>query len=734
VRNLYKKIQKFSNFFLIPLIQNLTNYPVFFVLVNVGILTMSRELPINRTRNIGIMAHIDAGKTTLTERILYYTGKTHKVGEVHDGNAEMDWMVQEKERGITITAAATSCTWKNTRINIIDTPGHVDFTVEVERSLRVLDSAIAVFDGVAGVEPQSETVWRQADKYNIPRICFINKLDRIGVDYNNCIDMITKKLFAKPLPLQIPIGSEDTFKGVIDLISMKALIWKGDDGSEYDIEDIPNDLKEQSIKYRQNMIETLADYDDDLMSAYLEGQEFDEETIKNKIKEVTLSAKVFPVFCGSAFKNKGVQPLLDAVVDYLASPKDFPPVSGHDPKNLDKIIYREASDKEPFSALIFKIISDPFVGKLTYLRVYSGHAKSGEVLFNSITGKKERANKFLRMHANDREEITDIYTGDIVAIVGLKNAKTGETVCDEASPIILEKMNFPDPVISIVVEPKTKADQDKLKQALQRLEDEDPTFRVGISPDTGQILISGMGELHLEVIVDRLLKEFNISANVGKPQVTYRETIKDKADTEMLYDKPLSNKEQYALVKITVLPSERSSGFKFINETGNELIPNNYLTETKSGFLDAMEAGTIAGFKMDDITVILNNLVWDENKQSDFAFRIAAGMALREAVSLAKPALMEPIMKLEVVAPDEYVGEIINDLNSRRGRIENTDFRGNLKIVEALVPMSEVFGYATNLRSVSQGRATYSLTFSHYDIVPETIKNNIVGRLTGAVY
>ncbi len=693
---------------------------------------MPRELPINRTRNIGIMAHIDAGKTTLTERVLFYTGKTHKIGEVHDGNAEMDWMQQEKERGITITAAATTCYWKNTKINIIDTPGHVDFTVEVERSLRVLDSAIAVFDGVAGVEPQSETVWRQADRYHIPRLCFVNKMDRVGADYWRCVDMIESKLKARPLPVQIPVGSEDNFQGTIDLIKMQCLRWTNADGTDYEYSDIPSELVELAESSRRRMLEAICDYDEELMELYLEEKEIPQDMIIRAIRHAALSGKVFPVFCGSALKNKGVQPVLDAVIDYMPSPKDVPAVRGHDIKDNDVIISREVDDKEPFSAIVFKVMSDPFVGKLSYIRVYSGHVCSGEVVFNSTSGKRERANRFLKMHANNREDVSEVYTGDIIAVVGLKSSRTGDSLCDEKNPILLEKMEFPEPVISVAIEPKTKADQEKLKMSLARLEDEDPTFKVSISPDTGQTLISGMGELHLEIIIDRLLREFNIVANVGKPQVTYKETVKSSSESEYLYDKPIAGKEQYAQVKLMLGPNKRGGGLIYSLEC-NSLIPEQYLKEIEAGIKDALEAGVIAGYGVEDVKVAITSIDFDENKQSDTAFRIAAGMAFRNAMSGAEPALMEPVMNLEVVSPEEYSGEVINDLNSRRGRVENIDYRGHLKVIDGIVPMSEAFGYSTNLRSVSQGRASYSLTFSHYDIVPDQIQKIIIGRMTGVL-
>ena len=694
---------------------------------------MARKLPINRTRNIGIMAHIDAGKTTLTERVLFYTGKTHKMGEVHDGTAEMDWMVQEKERGITITAAATSCMWKNTVINIIDTPGHVDFTMEVERSLRVLDSAIAVFDGVAGVEPQSETVWRQADRYHVPRICFVNKLDRIGADYDMCIRMIREKLNAEPLPLQIPIGSESSFIGVIDLVIMKMLIWDDPSGKDYRIAEISDDHKDIAEIAREHMIEKLADCDESIMEKFLEGVSPEEEDIKKAIRSATINAKLYPVFCGAALKNKGIQPLLDAIVDYLPSPEDKPPVEGHDVNDHDKIIVRDVDDKEPFCALVFKIMTDPHVGKLSYMRVYSGTFKSGDQVLNVFVGKKERIGKFLRMHANHREEIDDVCTGDIIAAVGLKSVRTGDTVTSLDHPVLLEKMIFPEPVISIAIELKSKADQDKLNLALSRLVEEDPTFRSSINEDTGQLLISGMGELHLDIIVDRLLREFNIPANVGKPQVTYKETITSTATSEHIYEKQIGGKDNFGHVKIIIEPSESGKGFIFKNNLSSDAIPDVFIKSIEAGLNDSMMGGVIAGYKMEDITVTLIRAEFSELKSTELAYRIAANMALKDGVREAKPFLMEPVMKLEIVSPEDYTGEIISDLNSRRGKIENIDFKGNLKVIDALIPLSEAFGYATAVRSMSQGRATHTLQYSHYDLVPESVMNRILGRMSGLV-
>jgi elongation factor G len=694
---------------------------------------MPRELPLNRTRNIGIMAHIDAGKTTLTERILFYTGKTHKMGEVHEGTAEMDWMVQEKERGITITAAATTCFWKNTIINIIDTPGHVDFTMEVERSLRVLDSAIAVFDGVAGVEPQSETVWRQADHYHIPRICFVNKMDRIGANFERCLSMIREKLNAAPLALQMPLGIEDGYRGVVDFVTMKAYEWTDDLGMEIREVEIPEELKGKAREYREALLERVAEHDDVILHKYLEGVEPDEHEIRSGIRKVTTETAMFPVLCGSALRNKGVQPVLDAIVEYLPSPRDIKPVQGHNPKKPEELLCREASDKEPFSGLVFKLMSDPYVGKLSYVRVYSGHMKTGDQVYNVITGKKERLQRCLRMHANDREDIKEVYTGDIVAVVGLRSARTGDTLADENNPILLERMEFPDPVISVAIEPKTKADQEKLDIALRRLEEEDPTFHVNADPESGQTIISGMGELHLEIIVDRLTREFSIQANVGKPQVTYKETITKPVESEHRYEKQIGGKDQFGHVVILMEPGLPGSGFIFKNALKGDEIPSEFIKDVEAGLTDAMQAGVIAGYKMDDVTVSLIGGSYSELTSVSMAYRIAANMAFKDGARKALPTLMEPVMKLEVVCPDEYTGDVINDINSRRGRIESLNIRGDLKVIDAFVPLSEVFGYATSVRSMSQGRATHTLQVSHYEVVPKEITDRIIGRMTGVL-
>ena len=695
---------------------------------------MARELPISRTRNIGIMAHIDAGKTTLTERILYYTGKTHKIGEVHEGTAEMDWMVQEKERGITITAAATTCTWNNTRINIIDTPGHVDFTMEVERSLRVLDSAIAVFDGVAGVEPQSETVWRQADKYKVPRFCFVNKMDRIGADYYRCIEMIKDKLFAIPLPIHIPLGVEDSYRGFIDLIKMKAVVWPDLEKHDFIIEEIPEENLSDAEKQREIMIEILSDVDEVLLEKFLDEEDISEDEIKAAIRKGVIGLDFFPVMCGTALKNKGVHQVLDAVVDFLPSPKDIPAVEGHDLKDEELVHVRLADDKEPFTGLIFKIMSDPYVGKLSYMRIYSGKIKSGESIYNVSIGKKERINRFLRMHANTREELEEVYTGDIVAVVGLKNGRTGDTITKEDNPILLEKMEFPKPVISVAIEPKTKADQEKLNKTLQRLEDEDPTFKVDLNSDSGQIIISGMGELHLDIIVDRLLREFSVKANVGNPQVSYKETITKLAKAEQVYERTVSGVDQYGYVKIEIEPAEEGDGLIFENKVFNDLIPSEIYDAVEAGLGDGMQAGTLAGYKLEDISVKLVDIKYDENKSVDIAYRIASSMALREAIKKGEPTLMEPVMALEIVSPEEYTGDIISDLNSRRGRVGAIDIRNNLKVIEAMVPMAEVFGYTTAIRSMSQGRASQTLQFSHYEKVPKVIMDQLIAKLSGAYY
>ena len=686
------------------------------------------RVPIERIRNIGIMAHIDAGKTTTTERILYYTGRTHKIGEVHEGTATMDWMEQEKERGITITAAATTCFWRNHRINIIDTPGHVDFTVEVERSLRVLDGAITVLCAVGGVEPQTETVWRQADKYRVPRIVFVNKMDRVGADFFGAVDMIEERLGAKPLVVQLPIGAEADFVGVVDLIDMKAIVWEEETlGAKYHYEEIPEDLKDLAEEYREKLIETLADVDEAIMEKYLEGGEITADEIKAAIRKGTINLDFFPVLCGSAFKNKGVQPLLDAVVDYLPSPVDLPPVKGVNPETGEEEV-RYPSEDEPFCALAFKVMVDPFVGQLVYFRVYSGSMKTGDSVLNTRRGKKERIGRLLRMHANKREEITEVRAGDIAAAVGLKDVITGDTICDIKHPIVLESMEFPEPVISVAIEPKTKADQDKLGNALSKLAQEDPSFRVRFDEETGQTLISGMGELHLEIIVDRLRREFKVDANVGKPQVAYRETIKRPAKAEGKYIKQTGGRGQYGHVVIEIEPLEPGSGFVFEDHIVGGVIPKEYIPAVEKGIREAMETGVLAGYPVVDVKVKLVDGSYHEVDSSDMAFKIAGSMAFKEAASKAQPVLLEPIMKVEVIVPEEYMGEVIGDLNARRGKIQSISERKNAKVIDALVPLAEMFGYATTLRSLTQGRGTFTMQFSHYEEVPQNVAQEIIGK------
>ncbi len=686
------------------------------------------KVPIERIRNIGLMAHIDAGKTTTTERILYYTGKTYKIGEVHEGTATMDWMEQEKERGITITSAATTCFWKNHRINIIDTPGHVDFTIEVERSLRVLDGAITVLCAVGGVEPQTETVWRQADKYHVPRIVFVNKMDRVGADFFGAVDMIEERLGAKPLVLQLPIGAEADFVGVVDLVEMNAIVWEEETlGAKYHYEEIPDNLKDMAAEYREKMIEALADVDENIMEKYLEGEEITTEEIKAAIRKGTISLQIFPVLCGSAFKNKGVQPLLDAVVDYLPSPIDLPPVKGINPETGEEE-ERRPSEDEPFCALAFKVMVDPFVGQLVYFRVYSGKMKSGDTVLNTRRGKKERIGRLLRMHANKREEITEVKAGDIAAAVGLKDVITGDTICDVKHPIVLEAMEFPEPVISVAIEPKTKADQDKLGNALSKLAQEDPSFRVRFDEETGQTLISGMGELHLEIIVDRLRREFKVDANVGKPHVAYKETIRKPAKAEGKYIKQTGGRGQYGHVVLEIEPLEPGGGFVFEDRIVGGVVPREFIPSVEKGVREAMETGVLAGYPMVDVKVKLVDGSYHEVDSSDMAFKIAASMAFKEAASKAKPVLLEPIMKVEVIVPEEYMGEVIGDLNSRRGKIQSIGERKNAKVIDALVPLAEMFGYATVLRSLTQGRGTFTMQFSHYEEVPPNIAQEIIGK------
>jgi elongation factor G len=672
------------------------------------------------------MAHIDAGKTTITERILFYTGKEHKMGEVHDGEATMDWMVQEQERGITITSAATTCFWKGHRINIIDTPGHVDFTVEVERSLRVLDGAVAVFSAVDGVQPQSETVWRQADKYRVPRIAFFNKMDRIGADFDMCVNDIKEKLGAVPVPIQIPIGSEDNFEGVIDLITMRENVWPADSdkGQKYDVQDIREELLEKANDARNAMLEAIVETDDALMEKFFNGEEIAEEELKTALRHATIENIVVPVTCGTAFKNKGVQNLLDAIVDYMPAPTDVAMVQGHDIRDFSKEVDREMSDEAPFSALAFKVMTDPFVGKLTFFRVYSGVVEKGSYILNSTKNKKERLGRILQMHANKREEIDTVYCGDIAAAVGLKDTTTGDTLCAESAPIILEKMEFPDPVISVAVEPKTKADQEKMGIALSKLAEEDPTFQVKTDEETGQTIISGMGELHLEIIVDRMKREFNVESTVGKPQVAYRETITGTADQEVKYAKQTGGHGQYGHVKIILEPNP-TKGFEFVNKITGGVIPKEFIPAVEKGCKEALENGVVAGYPMVDIKVTLYDGSFHEVDSSEMAFKIAGAMAVKQAAQKSKPVILEPVFKVEVTTPEEYMGDIIGDLNSRRGMIGGMMDRAGAKIIDAKVPLSEMFGYATDLRSKSQGRATYSMEFSEYTQAPASVQKAI---------
>jgi len=691
---------------------------------------VARKFSLERTRNIGIMAHIDAGKTTTTERILFYTGKVHKIGEVHDGAATMDWMVQEQERGITITAAATTCEWKGHRINIIDTPGHVDFTMEVERSLRVLDGAVAVFCSVGGVEPQSETVWRQADKYGVPRIAFINKMDRVGADFFRGLSMIKERLGANPVALQLPIGSEDKFQGVIDLVTKKARVYTDDLGTTSEVAEIPEDLAELAAEYREKIIEAVAETDEELMMKYLEGQELTEEEIKNGIRKATIAVKFIPVFCGSAFKNKGVQPLLDAVVDYMPAPVDVPAIKGVNPDTGVEDV-REAKDDIAFSALAFKIMADPYVGKLAFFRVYSGAQKSGSYIFNSTKNKKERIGRILQMHANHREEISEVYTGDIAAAVGLKNVSTGDTLCDEKDPIVLEQMEFPEPVIDVAIEPKTKADQEKMGFALQKLADEDPTFRIRTDTETGQVIISGMGELHLEIIVDRMLREFKVDANVGRPQVAFKETIKSKVKAEGKFVRQSGGRGQYGHVVIELGPLEPGGGFTFTNKIVGGVVPREYVAPVEAGIKEAMENGILAGYPAIDIGATLIDGSYHDVDSSEMAFKIAGSMAFKNAASKAQPVILEPVMRIEVVIPEEYMGDVMGDINSRRGKIEGMEPRGNSQVIRGFVPLAEMFGYATDLRSMTQGRGTYTMQMSHYEEVPKNIADGIIAKRQG---
>ena len=691
---------------------------------------MSRAHPLEKYRNIGIMAHIDAGKTTTTERILYYTGKSHKIGEVHDGAAIMDWMEQEQERGITITSAATTCFWNDHRINIIDTPGHVDFTIEVERSLKVLDGAIAVFDCVAGVEPQSETVWRQADKYNVPRMCFVNKLDRTGANFFMTVDMISERLGSYPLVLQLPIGLEKNFKGVVDLVSNKAIIWQDESlGAKFDIVDIPEELIKQSKEYREKLVEKVVEEDDQIMETYLEGKVPSVEDIKKCIRLGTIKGNFVPVLTGSAFKNKGVQPLLDAVIDYMPSPIDVDNIKGVDVKDRSIELSRKCDDNEPFSALAFKIMTDPFVGSLTFARVYSGTVSTKDSVLNSTSGKKESIGRMLLMHANNREEIKEANAGDIVALVGLKDVTTGETLCDPLKPIILEKMDFPNPVIEVAVEPKTKVDHEKMGIALGRLAQEDPSFRVTNDEESGQTIIKGMGELHLEILVDRMKREFKVEANVGAPQVAYRETISKSTDVDYIHKKQSGGAGQFARVKISFDPGEPGSGYEFINKIKGGNIPTDYIPGVKKGLIAQQQSGVIAGFPCIDFKATLNDGAYHDVDSSVLAFEIAARAAFREGIAKANPVLLEPIMKVEVLTPEKYMGDVIGDLNSRRGQVQEMNTRGNANVVNAMVPLANMFGYVNNLRSLTQGRANYSMQFDHYEQVPSNVAEEVKAKL-----
>jgi elongation factor G len=677
------------------------------------------------------MAHIDAGKTTTTERILFYTGKTHRLGEVHEGTATMDWMEQEQERGITITSAATTCTWRDIRINIIDTPGHVDFTAEVERSLRVLDGAVAVFDAVHGVQPQSEKVWRQADKYGVPRICFINKIDKMGADFEHAVDTIRKRLSAKPVAIQIPIGQEDKFIGVVDLIGMKAIVWRDDVmGSEYEVEEIPANLKKKAEAFHAQLVETVAENDDEILHKFLEGEEITADELRASLRRSTIALKVFPVVVGTAFKNKGIQPLLDAVVDYLPSPLDVPETHGINPDTGEKI-FRKADDKEPFSALAFKIMADPYVGQLTFIRVYSGQLKTGDSVLNVRTTRSERIGRLLKMHANKREEISEILAGDICAVVGLKNVGTGDTICDERHPIALESITFAVPVISVAVEPKTKADQEKMGMALGKLAQEDPTFKVHTDPDSGQTIISGMGELHLEIIVDRMMREYKVEANVGKPQVAYRETIRRHSEAEGKYIRQTGGRGQYGHAKIKLDPQPPGTGYEFVNDIVGGSVPKEFIKPIDQGIQEALEGGILAGYPMVDVKATLYDGSYHDVDSNEMAFKIAGSMAFKEAARKASPVLLEPVMAVEVVTPEDFAGVIMGDLSSRRGRIEGMEHRAGSQVIKAIVPLAEMFGYATHMRSSTQGRAEYSMHFARYEEAPRSVAEEIIAKVQG---
>ncbi len=688
---------------------------------------MAREFPLEKIRNIGIMAHIDAGKTTTTERILFYTGRVHKMGETHDGAATMDWMVQEQERGITITSAATTCQWRGMQINIIDTPGHVDFTVEVERSLRILDGAVAVFCAVGGVEPQSETVWRQADKYNVPRIAYVNKMDRTGADFYKAVEMMRDRLSANAVPIQLPIGVEENFRGLVDLVKMDALIYEDDLGTRSEETEIPEELQEQAALYREQLLEAVADFDEALMEKYLEGQEITEAEVRSALRAGTVAGAIVPVLCGTSFKNKGVQPLLDAVVDLMPAPVEVPPVEGTDITTGEPLT-RESSDSEPFSGLAFKIMSDPYVGKLAYFRVYSGVVTAGSYVYNPSKGKRERIGRILRMHANHREELQEAKAGDIVAAVGLKNTATGDTLCDEKNPILLETMVFPEPVISIAIEPKTKADQDKLGVALGRLAEEDPTFRVYSDEETGQTIIQGMGELHLEVIVDRLLREFKVEANVGQPQVAYRETIRDTVKVEGKFVRQSGGHGQYGHVWLELEPQEPGAGFEFVNKIVGGVVPREYIPAVENGVREAMVNGVLAGYPVVDVKVTIYDGSYHEVDSSEQAFRIAGSIGFKEGSRKAHPVILEPVMAVEIVTPDDFMGDVMGDLNSRRGSVTGMEARGNAQIIHGEVPLAEMFGYATTLRSMTQGRAVSTMTLNHYAEVPNSIAEKIISE------
>jgi elongation factor G len=694
---------------------------------------MPRTVPLEKVRNIGIMAHIDAGKTTTTERVLYYTGRTYKIGEVHEGTAVMDWMEQEQERGITITSAATTCEWRDCNINIIDTPGHVDFTAEVERSLRVLDGAVAVFDAVAGVQPQTETVWRQADKYRVPRICFINKMDRVGADFFRSIDTIVDRLQCRPVPIQLPIGAEDQFKGVVDLVTMKARVWLDEAlGADYNDIEIPAELAGQAKQYHDKLIEAVAESDDHLFAKFVEGHPVTEAELRAGIRKATIAEKIFPVVCGTAFKNKAVQNLLDAVVDYLPSPLDIPPVEGTEVDDTSKKVFRKADDAEPFSALVFKIMTDPFVGQLAFIRVYSGRLGAGESVYNVAKGRRERIGRLVKMHANKREEIQEVLAGDICAAVGLKSVSTGDTVCDEKHPVILENIVFPAPVIQLAIEPKTKADQEKLGMAIAKLVQEDPTLKVSTDPDTGQTILAGMGELHLEIIVDRMQREFNVGANVGKPQVAYRETIRKISEYDYTHKKQTGGSGQYARVKLRLEPFPGGE-FEFINEVRGGNIPKEFIPAIQKGVVEALEHGILAGYPMSDVKVAVYDGDYHEVDSSEMAFKICASICIKEAARKAKPVLLEPVMRVEVVVPDEYMGSVNGDLISRRGRLEGTQILGSTHIIKSMVPLSEMFGYATELRSRTQGRGAFTMHFGQYEEVPKSIAEEIVSKAQGKV-